>query len=609
MKIKKILSLFFATTLILSGCGNTDDSKQEIPNTLANETDFTQSDEDMFTDRDLDSSYDKSESVRIQLNGTTASCDSDSVQISDSTVTITDEGTYILSGTLDDGMIIVDAEDSDKPQLVFDNVSINSSNCAPLYILEADKVFVTLAENSTNLLSNAGTFTARDDNNIDGVVFSKADLTFNGAGELTISSPAGNGIVGKDDLVFTGGSYTITSSSHGLDANDSLRVKDTTITIASGKDGAHIENNDDSELGFIYISSGTFDITAEGDGLSSGAYTHIVDGSFHILAGGGYENGTQSSSDNWGNFGGGMGGQMPGGNMPGGGMGAPGGGHGGRSNGTSGTSDTTESTDDGSTSMKGIKATNSLQISGGTFSIDSADDAIHSDLSVYVKNGTFSIASGDDAIHAEESLEISDGTIDISTSYEGLEALHIVIHDGAISMQTTDDGINAAGGNDASGTGGRDTTYGNPGGMSANSNGSITILGGSVFMYAQGDGLDANGSISITGGTTIVTGPTVGDTAILDYDLTATIDGGTFIGAGSTMMAQTFSDGNQGTLAVQGSADGGTLIRIEDANGNEIISYTPETAFQCVIISTPDMEIGKSYTIYIGDSSGTFEAN
>ena len=629
MKYKKILPLLLAGTLIFTGCGNSstsegnNSSKDTDSNSLAGtaaEVDFSQTDEDMFTDRDLDTAY-KFETVSIQLNGSSASCDSDttSVKIDGSTITISDEGTYIFSGTLENGMIIVNAEDTDKPQLVFDGVAITSTTSAPLYILEADKVFVTLTEDSANTLSNGGTFTAIDENNIDGVIYSKQDLTFNGNGTLTVESPTGHGIVAKDDLVFTSGTYSITSSGHGIDANDSLRVKDAVLTIAAGKDGVHVENSDNDEKGFIYISSGTFDIDAEGDGLSAGAYLQIEGGTFDILAGGGYENGTKSSSDNWGNFGGGMG-------MPGGGMGGPGSSRRGGTNsdtstpnassddtssGTSGISNSIDSTSmDESTSMKGIKSANHMLINDGTFIIDSADDSIHSNVSVYINGGTYTLASGDDAIHGEDELVITDGKIDITQSYEGLEALDITFVGGSVSIQSTDDGINAAGGTDSSGTtGGRDGMYGGMGGgMSANSDGSISITGGSIFMYAHGDGLDANGYIEITGGTITVTGPTQGDTAILDYDTTATITGGTFIGVGSTMMAQTFSDGSQGTMAVQASGNSGTNICIKDTNENEIISYTPETAFQCIIISTPDLVKGDSYTIYVGEQSGTFEA-
>lgn len=599
----RLIPIALAATLLLSGCGTTDKNNSGI-NTGTNsgnsgnasdsgtstpvDTDFSQTADDMFTNRDSNASYD-SDAIEIQLNGSSATCSSNKVSIDGGRITITDEGTYIITGTLDDGMIIVDAEDSDKPQIVLNNANITSASSAAIYVLEADKVFITLAEQSSNTLTNGGVYTAIDDNNIDGVVYSKQDLTFNGSGSLTITAPAEHGIVCKDDLVFTGGTYTITSASHGLDANDSVRISDGTFVIDAGKDGIHVDNSNNETKGFVYINGGTFNIEAEGDGIDASYYIQIEDGDFTMLCGGGYENGSQSSSDNWGNMGG------PG-NMGGGGR------PGGRSSGAT-------TTDDASTSMKGIKGNSSILINGGTFNIDSADDSIHSNLSVYINNGTFEIASGDDGIHGDEALTITGGTINITQSYEGLEALEITISGGDIKLNATDDGINAAGGTDSSGLGGRDQMFGGMGGgMSSNSNGLITISGGNIFIYAAGDGLDANGSIVISGGYIISTGPTQGDTAILDYDNTATITGGTYIGVGSSMMVQTFSDGTQGTIAVRASANGGTKISITDTNGNELVSFTPETSFACIIISTPDLVKGTSYTISVGEQSGTFEA-
>lgn len=170
------------------------------------------------------------------------------MQISGSTVTITDEGTYILSGTLNDGMIVVSGEDTDKIRLVLDNVEIKSSDSAAVYVLEADKVFITTASGSENTLANGGEYAAIDDNNIDAVIFSKSDLTLNGAGSLTIDAAAGHGVVSKDDLVLTSGTYNITAASHGLSGKDSVRIANGTYTITSGKDGIQAENTDQTAI-------------------------------------------------------------------------------------------------------------------------------------------------------------------------------------------------------------------------------------------------------------------------------------------------------------------------------------------------------------------------
>lgn len=601
--MKKILSYLLVSALSLSlliGCGDTKENTSDTNTTKENNSttdtatdnstaaQISQTDADIFTDRDYRTSYDEESCVHIQLNGTSATSDSNSVNISGTTITISEEAVYVISGTLDDGMIIIDADDSDKIQLVLDNASITSSTSAALYVFEADKVFVTLVDGTTNTLANGGSFTAIDETNIDAAVFSKQDLTFNGSGSLSVTSPAGHGIVCKDDLVFTGGTYTITSASHGLDANDSIRITDDVeITADAGKDGLHCENNDDTSLGFIYISNGTLTIEAEGDGISAGSYLTIAGGNFSITAGGGSENGTKESSDSWGGFRGGQ-----------------------RSQDSRSNTSSTE-TKESSTSMKGIKAKGDFVITDGTFSINSADDSIHSNASITINGGTFEMASGDDGVHADDTLTITTGTIHISESYEGLEALHVVIEGGTIQLVADDDGINAAGGTDASGTtGGRDGMFGGPGGgMSSSSDGTILISGGAISIQASGDGIDANGTLEITGGYTTVTGPTQGDTATLDYDLSGTITGGTFIGTGASGMAQSFSDSEQGVIALNvGNQSAGTLITLTDADGNVIIEHTPELSFQVVILSTPELISGETYSITVGTSSGEFEA-
>ena len=618
-KTLSILLIFILVLGLLSGCGlkealggdnsngeksdnsSVSDTDNKDGNSDGNsdaepvEVDFSATDADMFTDRDMKTNYDASKAVTIKLNGTSASASSNSVKISGSKVTITEEATYVVSGELTDGMLIVNANDTDKLHIILNGVNITSKTSAALYIFEADKVVVTLADGTTNTLANGGSFTAIDDNNIDAALFSKQDLTLNGSGSLTVTSPAGHGIVSKDDLVVTGGTYTVNSASHGLDANDSVRIMNATLNIDAGKDAVRAENNDDASKGFVYISSGTIKGEAEGDGIAASAYMQIAGGTIDLLVGGGYENSTKEHSDSFGGF---MGGGRPGG-------------------GKRSSSSTNSSSSDSGTSMKGLKAANSLLISGGNITIDSADDSIHSDVSVIINGGTFTIASGDDAIHAEESLTITAGTINISESYEGLEALHIDVQGGDIKLKASDDGLNAAGGTDQSGTtGGRDGMFGGggfggPGGHgSSNSNGSIKVSGGTLYINSSGDGMDANGTLEISGGHTTIIGPTQGDTATLDYDKTGVITGGTFIGTGSTMMAQSFSDSEQGVVAIKsGNQAAGTQITLKDSKGNTIISHKPELDFAVVILSTPDLVKGEKYTLTVGSQTSEIEAS
>ncbi len=584
--MKKVWILLL-TALFLAGCGNTNPSEQT--------EDSEQSREAVaFSDRDLDGGYEENGAVRIQLEGTKITASSNAVTVSGTTVQLTEEATYILSGTLNDGMVVVAAPKTAKLQLVLSDAHIKNETGAAIYIRSGDKVFLTLAEGTENSLENGGSFASVDEANVDGTLFSKEDLTVNGAGTLTVASPVGHGIVGKDGLVLAGGTLEINSAFHAVQAKDSVGISGVNLTATAGKDGIHCENKEDTSLGSVYIEDSALNLDVQGDGVSASGTLEIVSGNVKILAGGGSENGEKKQSDNWGGFMGGRPGDY------------------GREE------ETAAEEEESSTSMKGLKAEKAVALSGGTYMINSADDGIHSNSSMVISGGSYEIASGDDGIHAEETLTIEKGTVNILESYEGLEALHVNISGGEIRLKASDDGINAAGGTDSSGfTGGRDGMFGGrgpgggPGGMhGGNSDGSVVISGGTVYINASGDGIDANGTLEISGGHTTVLGPTQGDTATLDYDVSATISGGTFIGTGAAGMAQTFSDPKQGVIAVSvGSQAAGTEITLTDTDGKILVAYAPELSYQVVILSTPEILSGETYTITVGEQSAAFEAS
>jgi len=228
---------------------------------------------DVFSNRDLKQTADLSEATYITVS-------------SGNDITITEEGVYVLSGTATDVTVYVETADEDdaKVQLVLDGVSITNTDSPAIYVKNADKVFVTTTEGSSNTLKVTGTYTADGDTNLDAVIFSKDDLVLNGLGTLTVVSSNGNGITCKDDLKVTGGTYNITASGHGLEANDSISIAAGNFMVKSGKDGIHCENDDDLTLGSIYIENGTFDITASGDGIQCITTLTIDGGTIKISA-------------------------------------------------------------------------------------------------------------------------------------------------------------------------------------------------------------------------------------------------------------------------------------------------------------------------------------
>ncbi|WP_151076147.1 carbohydrate-binding domain-containing protein [Flintibacter sp. KGMB00164] len=534
--------------LVLSGCG-AQNTAQDTSNTgtvssedMTATTVSTIDTAEIFSDRDLAGTYDESEAIDIQLNGNTASCDSNSVVIDGGTITITAEGIYRISGTLTDGQIVVDAGDTEKVQLVLAGADITSSTSAAIYALEADKVFITSAENTENTLTNGGEYVAIDDNNIDSVIFAKTDLTLNGSGSLTINAQAGHGVVSKDDLLITGGNYTITSASHGLSGKDCVAIADGVLTITSGKDGIHAENSDDLTLGWLYIKDGSFTILSQGDAVSAIGALQIDGGTFNLSTGEGSASVEMTSSDQF------AGGQR-----------------GGWTNQTTApdtqTTSTTQTEED-STSQKGIKGENTYAINGGTFTIDSADDCLHSGGEMAIAAGEFTLSSGDDAIHCDDALTIQSGTFTISYCYEGIEGLSITIEDGVFDITSNDDGLNAGGGADSSGFSGfgarqQDT-------FTASSNCFIMINGGTFTIVSTGDCVDSNGSLTINGGTLALTCNGSGNTAI-DCDGAYANNGGDIATNDGSETNPGQMSGGRGGMGDQAGTDGRGGVRGQDS--------------------------------------------
>lgn len=647
---RKRLCALLGSAVILSmtvtACsGTAADSTDTTESQQAVSTGDTLSYDDMFTDRDLDVGYEESDSVKISLSddATTVSSGSsdnsstddtvDGVTVDGNVITITSGGTYIISGTLSEGQLVVDADD-EKVQLVLDNADITCATSAAIYIKSAGKTFITLAEGSENILMNTAEFEAIDDNNIDAVIFSKDDLALNGSGTLTINSENGHGIVSKDDLKITGGTYNITAASHALSGKDSVRIAEGTFNLVSGKDGIHSENADDSSKGYVYIAGGEFTIDSTGDGIDASNIVQIDDGTFDITAGGGVENSTKTHEDNMmGGPGGGKGPQMgeaPDGNAPSekpSGE-APHGDPGNNSSENSGSDNSSsdretppekpdsntnqaagteqsesDTSDSDSASTKGIKADGRLYINGGTFTINSADDSVHSNSAVTINDGAYTLTTGDDGVHSGEAVEINGGTITISESYEGLEGLTVTINDGDIDITSSDDGINAAGGTEEMGFGrmGNDSTE-----NTSTDEMWMEINGGYIHVLAGGDGIDSNGDITVNGGEVYIDGPSDNGNSAIDYgDRSACyVNGGTVVAIGSSGMAEDISDDSdqQVMLVKLDSQKEAGEVTLTDSDGNEIITYTALKVYDCVIISTKDLEAGQTYTL---TTSGT----
>ena len=232
--------------------------------------------EDLFSKRDLKQTADLEEAQYITVKD-------------GATISITEEGVYVLSGEAANCTVKIEADKEAKIQLVLSGVTITNDDFPAIYVVSADKVFVTTAANTTNTLSVTGTFQADGETNTDAVIFSKEDLVLNGKGTLTVTSAKGNGITSKDDLKIAGGALNVTSALDALEANDSIAVYDGSITVSSGKDGLHAENDEDDSLGYIWIGGGTLNVTASDDAIHGTSFVQIDGGAVTVSGAEGIE--------------------------------------------------------------------------------------------------------------------------------------------------------------------------------------------------------------------------------------------------------------------------------------------------------------------------------
>ncbi len=498
---------------------------------------------------------DVSGATTIALSGQSATSTGTGAEVTDGMVTITAGGTYVVTGTMTEGRILVNAP-KEEVTLVLQDAAITCSTGSPLYVYKSKATTLYLPEGTASTLTDGTDYTFSDsyssaeEEEPNACLYSKSDLIIAGSGSLTVNANYNNGITGKDTLFIQKASVTVTAVNHGINGKDSLTIKDADITVTSGGDALRSTNDSDTTLGYLVITGSALKLTAGEDGIQAETTLTISGGTATVTTAGGAG---QSISDD--------------------------------------------------TSAKGLKAGTQVTVTGGTFQLNCCDDAIHSNGDVTISGGSFTIATGDDGMHADDTLSISNGTIDITRSYEGLEGAKVLISGGKISIVASDDGINAAGGSDQSGSGGFGFV---PDAFGGSGDYLIRISGGVVTVNASGDGIDSNGDIEVTGGELYISGPTSNGDGTIDCDGSATITGGIVVAAGSTGMAENFGTAStQGSILVNLSGSAGQAITLKDSDGNILASFTPAKAFGCVVVSAPGVAQGGTYTIAAGGVSTT----
>ena len=414
------------------------------------------------TEDDSDYIYSTSGATQITLNGTSVSISGSGATAVGSIVTVSEKGTYIVSGTLTNGQLIVKTDDTEAVKLILNGVNITNTSTSPLFVDKAVKVILILNDNTNNVFTDGASYSdvAEGQN---AAIFSQSYLSVFGNGTLTVTGKYKDGIAGKDGLVIKSGNINVTAADDAIRGKDYLQIYNANITTVSSGDGLISDNETSSYVGIVHIENGTFNITAGGDGISAVSSLTTVAGTYKITSGGG-------------------------------------------------SSKTISST----TSAKAIKSAGALTLAGD-FEISAAEDAIHSDRDITINSGTFNISAADDGIHATSNVIINSGDISITKSEEGIEAKFITYNSGNISVVSNDDCSNSTNGarteaNDGSHTyiNGGTLIFSAANGDPLDSNGSITMVGGNVIIHGPSKQpevpIDYNGTFNLNGGFLIAAG-------------------------------------------------------------------------------------------------------
>jgi hypothetical protein len=539
------LAIILSVVLVFgaSGCGGgsgdtgTDSSGNDSSDTSGDTSDTSDSEYDETALPDgttFEYVDDDTNPTNIVFGSITITGDTASATYDGNVVTINSPGIFNISGTIADGQIKVDTQEAGDVRLVFKGASITCSFGSPIDIENAERVIIRLEADTENYLTDQHSTAVFDEDSeeIDAAVYSKEDLVICGSGSLTVDADYKDGIKSKDGLIIDSGTITVTSADDGIIGKNYISMEEGNITITAGGDGFKSTEDTDTEKGYIYIADGVLDIDTGADAVQAQTYIVIHDGEFNLVTAGG-SNYTVTDT------------------------------------------------------AKGLKGTVGIVIYDGIFTIDTADDSIHSNDTIVINGGEYEIASGDDGIHADQALTISDGTINITDCYEGIESKIITLNDGEIHINSYDDPLNGSDGS----------------GGETNSGVAVYIKGGYIYLECtNADGFDSNGAVYLSGGTVVVSGPVSGANGILDYGTFKTT-GGTLIGAGTYNMAQapgSSSSSQNALLFIFNQKNAGSLFHIETSDGTEVLTFAPDKAYSSVVYTSSLLTTGTTIKVFFG---------
>lgn len=481
----------------------------------------------------------------IALNGDSASVNGSGALTENGYVLINRAGVYELSGTLNNGRIVVSAKGEDVV-LILNGVNVTSDNSSALFVHKANSVTLIANKDTQNVFTDGESydFTLEYSNDVDkepnAAIFSKADLILRGTGTITVNGRFSAGIISKDNLKIINTTVIVNAVNNGINGKDSLTVQNSTVKINSDNDGIRSTKSNDPKLGYAVFKDSNIYIVSGGDGIQIETGLTVDGCSMSIVSGGG-------------------------------------------------------AFADISGSQKGIKCSQGyVTVNSGYIVMDCADDAVNAAGNVTVNGGVINISSGDDAVHSDRSVIINGGNLVATKCSEGLEGMTVELNGGDIYINSKSDALNASGGSDDPNS----SAFEHP--FAVNDSNNILISGGYIYLNSEGDGIDSNGNIKMSGGTLIINGPTSGNDGAIDYNGAFEITGGTILAVGSRAMAQAPSIRYQNCVSVTFDKAIGAGEFISVSCGGKNFVFKTEKQIENMVFSSEILLSGKECIVSYG---------
>lgn len=478
--------------------------------------------------------------TKITLHGDSVTVSGPGARVDGTLVTITGAGTYVVSGTLDDGQLAVKASGKEQVHVVLNGASITNRTGAAIYASQCHKLVVTLAEGTENTLTDGGqnfVYADEAEQEPNAALFCKDDLTINGSGRLTVRAGFKNGISTKDNLLILGGGIEVTAANHALYGKDSIAVLGGALALKAGSDGMQTNAAGDAARGWVLVAGGSVAIDAANDGIQADTALEVTGGTLAVTAGGG----AQKSEETTGSF-------------------------------------------------KGLKSGGTLSVTGGDVAIESAEDCLNAAGDMLLGGGVLSLSTAAKAAQSGGFLRVAGGAVAVARSFEGLEGVSVEISGGEISIVSGDDAINAAGGGPA------------PTGEVPSSGGCyVKVTGGAISFVAGGDGVDSNGDILISGGTMHAFISSTPDNGAMDCDGALTVTGGTLVYGGTGAGKTPGGASAQSYVFLTRALSKDAVVSVKKG-GETLADVALAADCDYLVISMPGIAANESYALYSGEA-------